>query len=123
MYDMAFRQQMTSIEGVNFTVLNQSLYSTTCLAYGGRVNAYPSCTLLDHGQDVCTQAIGPNAMGRVEEVRKSSEYPSRKRYRRGACIDWNGPKDCSNAVCKCLKCDGDHKKKVCTASEYSGKRL
>ena len=128
MYDMAFRQQMTSIEGTNFAVLNQSLYSTTCLAYGGRVKACPSCTLLDHGQDECAlKQLDPNAMGRVEEIRKSNEYPSRKRYRRGACLNWNGPKGCSNAVCKwehkCLKCGGDHKKMVCTASEYSGKRL
>ena len=34
MYNVAFQQQMTSIESTNFEVLNQSLFSTTCLAYG-----------------------------------------------------------------------------------------
>ena len=35
LYDAAFRQQITSFETVDFSKINQSLYSTTFLAYGG----------------------------------------------------------------------------------------
>lgn len=35
LYDAAFRQQVVSFEAVDFSKINQSLYSTTILAYGG----------------------------------------------------------------------------------------
>ena len=39
MYDAWFRQQLTSLQGAEFGKLNQSLYSTTFLAYRGRGGA------------------------------------------------------------------------------------
>jgi hypothetical protein len=36
LYDSALRQQVTSLEDANFANINQSLYSTNFLAYGGR---------------------------------------------------------------------------------------
>ena len=53
LYDSVFRQQLVSLESANFGRLNQALYATTFLAYGGRGQFCPSCMLLDHGQDDC----------------------------------------------------------------------
>ncbi len=35
LYDAAFRQQIVSFDRVDFSRMNQSLYATTFLAYGG----------------------------------------------------------------------------------------
>jgi len=42
LYDSAFWQQITSFETVDFSKINQSLYSTTFLAYGGGPNFAPT---------------------------------------------------------------------------------
>ena len=55
-YDSAFRQQITSLERVDFSKVNQSLYSTTFLAYGGR--ALTACCRITHQTSVCCTLIG-----------------------------------------------------------------
>ena len=47
-YDSTFRQQMPSLEAGNFSQINQSLYATTFLAYGGRGQGCSSCMQPDH---------------------------------------------------------------------------
>ena len=54
MYDAAFRQQMASGGEGNFAALNQSLYSTIFLAYGGRGKFCNTCMMSDHGKEECT---------------------------------------------------------------------
>ncbi len=48
LYDSAFRQQISSLEAVDFSKINQGLYSTTFLAYGGRGQFCSRCLLSDH---------------------------------------------------------------------------
>ena len=43
LYDSAFRQQITSLEEADFFQLNQALYTTTFLAYGGKGQLYSRC--------------------------------------------------------------------------------
>ena len=49
LYDSAFRQRVASLTEVDFSRFNQSLYSTTFLAYGGRGRFCPSCSMSDQG--------------------------------------------------------------------------
>jgi hypothetical protein len=58
MYDSAFRQQMASRGDGDFASLNQSLYSTTFLAYGGRGKFCGTCMVRPRPGRVCSK---PNA--------------------------------------------------------------
>ena len=58
LYDAAFCQQITSLESADFSRLNQSLYSTTILAYGNRRQCCPTCMLLDHTSEECALYVG-----------------------------------------------------------------
>jgi len=58
LYDAAFRQQITSLEGTDFSRVNQGLYATTFLAYGGRGQFCARCMSSDHAQEEC--ALHPN---------------------------------------------------------------
>ena len=53
LYDAAFRQQITSLQSTDFSKINQSLYSTTILAYGNRRQCCPNCMLPDHSLEEC----------------------------------------------------------------------
>ena len=118
LYDSAFRQQISSLEATDFSKINQSLYSTTFLAYGGRSSFCSYCLAADHAQEDC--ALHPQRG--VPVVRfKEAGTPRlgdirRKRPRRGACFAWNEGK-CSAQYCRfdhvCSKCFGDHKRVVC----------
>lgn len=58
LYDSAFRQRVSSLQEVDFSKLNQSLYSTTFLAYGGRGRFCASCSMSHHTPEEC--ALHPN---------------------------------------------------------------
>ena len=130
MYDTALRQQVTDIEKFDFSQLNQSLYSTTCLQFGNRAKVCPLCNMADHAFDEC--ALHPNralpmigvreliSPGTGEDNRKGIDRP-RKQLRRGPCFDWNSKKGCSRNQClfehRCSKCKGDHKSILCQQRE------
>ena len=59
LYDSAFHQQITSFDAVDFSKINQSLYSTTFLAYGAGAKFCPECMMADHSQEEC--ALHPSA--------------------------------------------------------------
>ena len=117
MYDSAFRQQITSLDTFDFSTINQSLYSTTCLQFGNKVKACVFCGKSDHVHDEC--ALHPNkslpligmrettssspGFGTKEDTRRSTDGP-RKKLRRGACFDWNSSRGCSDS-----KCNWEHK--------------
>ncbi len=122
LYDDAFRQQMPSFEAVDFSKINQSLYLTTFLAYGGgraRAKFCPDCLMADHAQEDC--ALHPNRSLPVVQLwemegRRPPPEPRRKRRRAGPCYAWNEGR-CSYTNCRfehvCLHCSGDHKKSSC----------
>ena len=137
MYDACFRQQLTSLQGAEFGKLNQSLYSTTFLAYRGRGQSCPTCLLSDHLPEECAlhpdrampvvrltdrtgagewRARSPERRGRSSERR--DQEPGRKRQRKGACFLWNDGK-CSSARCRfdhvCSRCFGNHRRPACRA--------
>ena len=60
LYDGAFRQQIASLETTNFARINQGLYSTTFLAYGGRGQFCARCMMADHTQEDGTTDGGPD---------------------------------------------------------------
>ena len=53
LYNSAFRQQLASLEAADFSKVNQSLYSTTFLAFGGRGLFCTRCLMADHSQEDC----------------------------------------------------------------------
>ena len=57
-YDLAFRQHISSLESTDFSKINQGLYTTTFLAYGGRGQFCQSCMLSGHNHKEC--ALHPN---------------------------------------------------------------
>ena len=72
LYDAAFRQQISYIEKVDFSKINQSLYSTMFLAYAGRSQFYPNCMFSDHTHEEC--AFTP--------VPRHGREPIRERHQR-----------------------------------------
>ena len=127
MYDVGFRQQISSLEAADFSKLNQSLFATTMLAYGSQ-QACPRCYLPDHTQDECAlntnRAVpivqmadqsGSGTHKGKEEVRR--DLPLKKKPRQGACFAWNSARGCSRTGCgwehQCSKCFGDHTRMVC----------
>jgi len=129
LYDSGFRQQVASFESVDFSKINQSLYSTTFLAYGGRGQCCTTCMAPDHTREEC--ALHPGRaipVVRVREPATTTEThlrmlePRKKRMRRGACYAWNDGK-CSAANCqyehKCSRCLGDHRRPMCRYMYHS----
>ena len=125
LYDSGFRQQITSLEATDFSKINQSLYSTTFLAYGGRGQFCPHCLSSDHGQEEC--ALHPQRAVPVvrfkesgaslrDEWRLKPGELRRKRPRKGACFAWNDGR-CTTQNCPfehvCSKCFGDHRRAAC----------
>ena len=124
LYDAAFRQQMVSFETTNFAKINQSLYATTFLAYGGPKRKFcPDCMMADHSQEEC--ALNPNRVApaphalegpgggrvRAQDVNRRS-----RRERPGPCFAWNEER-CTFVRCRydhvCAICGGDHRKAQC----------
>ncbi len=95
LYDSAFRQQIASLEAADFAKVNQSLYSTTFLAYGGRGQFCTRCLMADHSQEDC--ALHPGRDVPVVRLRDTASTPARRedpewrrrRARRGACFAFN----------------------------------
>ena len=100
MYNVGFRQQISSLEAADFSKLNHSLFATTMLAYGSQPQPCPRCNLPDHTQDEC--ALNPNRAVPIvqmadqsgsgtrkgkEEVRR--DLPLKKKPRQGACFGCN----------------------------------
>ena len=125
-YDSAFRQQITSLERVDFSKVNQSLYSTTFLAYGGRGQFCTHCMLSDHSSDECALHPGrgipllqiqdqlSRRARRSEDVSMGDQM--RRMGRRGACYAFNDGK-CVSPICRfehiCSTCGGNHRRTVC----------
>ena len=121
LYDAAFRQQIRSYDTMDFAKINQSLYSTTFLAYGGgRPRFCPDCMMADHSHEEC--ALHPNRALPVVQMRDAAggrpkaQEVWRKRERSGVCYAWNDGK-CSFTRCRydhvCARCGGEHKKAQC----------
>lgn len=128
LYDSAFRQQIASLEAVDFSRINQSLYSTTFLAYGGRGQFCVRCMMSDHGQEDC--ALHPNRALPMVQFKDFSAGPGRKeessprrRPSRGACFAFNDGK-CLSPYCRfdhvCSRCGGNHKKAACRSRARDG---
>jgi hypothetical protein len=128
LYDRAFRQQIPSIEEADFGRLNQALYATTFLAYGGGAKACcPHCMLPDHTREEC--ALNPN---RALPLVRMKEAPQQKRAepgelrrekkKRGPCYAWNDARCYNGPYCRfehvCSRCGReDHKKGSCRERE------
>ena len=124
LYDAAFRQQIVSFESVDFSRINQSLYATTFLAYGGvRQKFCPECMLADHAQEECalnpsraTPGMQIQGVGAGSGRQKALDPMRRKRERAGPCYAWNDGR-CTFARCRydhvCTRCGGEHKRGQC----------
>jgi hypothetical protein len=126
--DIGFRQQLSSVEAADSSKINQSLYTTTFLVYGGRGLFCPHCLVSDHGQEDC--ALHPQravpvvrfketGSGLREDWRPRTSEPRRKRPRKGACFAWNDGQ-CTLQNCRfehvCSKFSGDHRRSQCRAN-------
>ncbi len=129
LYDAAFRQQIANYDMVDFSKINQSLYSTTFLAYGNRGQCCQMCMASDHTQDECALAQAKNvSRGRplllepgTRETRLKRWDGRRERGRtRLPCFAWNDGR-CIHPHCKfdhiCSRCFGNHKKSACKGRE------
>lgn len=128
LYDSAFRQHATSLETTDFSRINQGLYTTTFLAYGGKGQFCQSCMMSDHNHEEC--ALHPSRTVPVVRIRESSSggareevrlprVPERKRVARGACFAWNDGR-CTVPYCRfghvCSRCASpDHRRPLCRA--------
>ena len=127
LYDVAFRQQVRSFDSVDFARINQSLYSTTILAFGGgRQKFCPVCMLSDHTQEEC--GLHQNHGRPIVQARDiGAALPRgperRKRERMGACYAWNEGK-CTFLRCRyehaCSRCGGEHRKPQCRDNQRRG---
>ena len=128
LYDSAFRQHISSLESTDFSRINQGLYSTTFLAYGGKGQFCQSCMSSDHTHDECALhpkrsvpviQITESARGAVKEDSRLPRGQERKRLARGACFAWNDGR-CTTPLCRfshvCSRClSPDHKRPACRA--------
>ena len=126
-YDMMFRQQAANNPKVDWSVINNSLYSTTFLAQqNNRGRTCQWCMETDHTSANCAMAptvTAPSRQGRFsqrdafsDERRLSFKRPEA----RGACFAWNEGR-CTLPYCRykhiCAKCgSSDHKDSHCTRS-------
>ena len=126
LYDTAFRQHAASLEATDFSKINQGLYTTTFLAYGGKGQFCQSCMLSDHTLEECAFhpsrsvpviCIGEwSSKGNKEEARMPRVQECR-RPPRGACFAWNDGR-CSTPYCRfshfCLRCgSSNHRNPQC----------
>ena len=129
LYDSAFRQQISDIREADFSRLNQSLYLTTFVAYGGRVWSCNHCLLSNHAQEecaLCPQRPAPESLG-MEGRRDSGKGGEDKGQcrRRGACFAWSDG-NCSLPYRRfehvCSKCLGGHRRYMCRSRTGDGER-
>lgn len=131
LYDAAFRQQIASLEATDFSKVNQGLYATTFLAYGGRGQFCARCMSSDHAQEEC--ALHPNREVPVVQLqdnrgrhrREEQVEQRRRRGRRGACYAFNDGR-CAVPFCRfehvCSVCGGEHRKAMCRARGYEARQ-
>ena len=126
LYDSAFCQQITSFDAVDFSKINQSLYSTMFLAYGAGARFCPECMMADHSQEECalhlSRALPVVQMQEVRRGGREEPHPrppdgyKRRAGRRGPCFQWNDGR-CTHPYCRfehvCSHCYGDHKRVTC----------
>ena len=126
LYDSTFRQQRTSLEEADFSQLNQAIYTTTFLAYGGKGQFCSRCLGADHMQEECV--LHPNACVPVVRFKdqprggkredRYQHYEARRSWK-GPCYAWNDSK-CSAPYCRfehaCSRCGGEHKRRACKAT-------
>ena len=126
LYDMAFRQHATSLESTDFSKINQGMYATTFLAYGGRGQSCLSCMLSDHTSEECALhpsrsvpviRIGERISEGSKEEARMPRGQERKRPPKGACFAWNDGR-CSTPYCRfshvCSRCaSSDHRRSQC----------
>ena len=128
LYDTAFRQHAASLESTDFSKINQGLYTTTFLSYGGKGQFCQSCMMSDHSHEEC--ALHPNRAVPVVRIRESAgggtreevrlpRGPERRRVTRGACFAWNDGR-CTVPYCRfshvCSRCSSpDHRRPLCRA--------
>ncbi len=130
LYDTAFRQQITDIRNADFSRLNQSLYLTTFVAYGGKGRSCSRCLMSDHTQEECALhqflSQSANEGGKIELRKEPGKVEERPRLkRRGACFEWNDgncrlPYCCFEHVCS--KCYGNHRRDACHSRAEEGER-
>ena len=122
LYDSAFRQQVRSLEDTDFSQVNQALYSTTFLAYGGKGQFCSRCLASNHAQEDCA-LYPPSAVpaGRFREQARSNRREDRhhhepRRSWKGPCYAWNDGK-CGAPYCRfehvCSRCGGEHRRRFC----------
>ena len=131
LYDAQFRQQVSSFSAVDFSRINQSLYATTFLAYGGggRQKVCPDCLMSDHAYEDC--ALHPNRTAPVVQMREvggvhhKGQEVRRKRERAYTCFAWNEGR-CTYVKCRydhvCSRCGGDHRKAQCKEGPVEKRR-
>ena len=127
-YDMMFRQQAASNPKVDWSVLNNSLYSTTFLVHQtnrGRTcqfcletdHTYANCALapLTSGQKPQREPYSPMRDYNQDDRRVCRSRPDN----RGPCFAWNEGR-CSLPYCRyrhiCRRYLGDHREGLCPTS-------
>ncbi len=108
LYDASasFRQQISAYNKVDFSKINQSLYSTTFLAYGSRGQCCQSCMASDHVQEECAlyqrkSTPGKQSMseaGREARLRKWDNRRDRGSRVKLPCYVWNNGR-CMHPQC------------------------
>ena len=124
-YHALFQQQITSIEAADFSKINQGLYATTFLAYGGRGQFCQSCLASDHTHSECVlhpnQSVPVVRVGQAAVPQVRNEGPQwqqdPKRSVKGSCVAWNDGM-CTGPYCKyshvCPECySRDHRRPWC----------
>ena len=122
-YDSAFSQQMPSLQAGNFSQINQSLYTTTFLAYGGRGQGYSSCMQPNHTLEEYALHKGRSYGTGRPERRVRWEPRRNKGGGKCLCFAWNEGR-CTLPYCRfdhvCVKCYGDHRRDVYKAKGDDG---
>ena len=122
-----FRQQVVGDDSVDWSKLNQSLYTVTFIAQGDckRGRNCAICLESDHTEEQCAlySSASKSAAGRKEKPSskigsEGKELPSgrAKPPSKMACFAWN-QSQCRYPACKyrhvCTQCGGDHKVYQC----------
>ena len=117
LYDTSFDQHAASLELTDFNKINQGLYTTPFLTYGGNGQFCQSCMMLDHSHEEC--ALHLNWVVPVVCIRESASGGMREEVclprgleYRGACLAWN------DGWCTIPYCKFSHVCSQCTSPDY-----
>ena len=122
-YDSMFRQQAASAVDLEWSKVNNSLFSVTFLAQGsGRGKACKFCQETDHGPDVCALAPRKTSLGETASGEKKPASRDGWSWRPKAervCYSWNEGRCVYHPYCRfqhvCANpgCQGDHRAVEC----------